>query len=180
AGASQWNWPWQTNPFGETTPTGAQAFNLRFPGQYFDSETGLNYNYFRDYEPGTGRYVESDPIGLQAGTNTYAYVLSRPNRFRDPFGLDWQSDMTYTFCPDGTCLLPPQFPDPYAECRFRCFLELIPFEDFLEHGIAHQIHDDLGRFVFHHLASRALLVTDFVQVMICLKDCKKNDCNAAP
>lgn len=43
------------------------ASRVRLPGQYFDTETGLNYNYFRDYEPGTGRYVEFDPIGLKGG-----------------------------------------------------------------------------------------------------------------
>jgi RHS repeat-associated protein len=47
-------------------------YNLRFPGQYKDSETGLNYNYFRDYNPTTGRYVQSDPIGLGPGINAYA------------------------------------------------------------------------------------------------------------
>jgi RHS repeat-associated protein len=41
------------------------VYNLRMPGQYFDAETGLNYDNFRDYDPGTGRYVESDPIGLK-------------------------------------------------------------------------------------------------------------------
>jgi len=41
----------------------ALPFNLRFPGQYYDRETGLHYNYFRDYDPGTGRYIESDPMG---------------------------------------------------------------------------------------------------------------------
>jgi len=54
------------------------VFNLRFPGQYYDAETGLHYNYFRDYEPGTGRYVESDPIGFAGGVNTYAYVENDP------------------------------------------------------------------------------------------------------
>lgn len=59
----------------------------RFPGQYFDQETGLNYNYFRDYEPATGRYVESDPIGLLGGMNTYQYAKARPLKSVDPSGL---------------------------------------------------------------------------------------------
>jgi len=81
-----WNWPILGNAFGEAAPTGAITLNLRFPGQYFDAETGLNYNYFRDYEPGTGRYVESDPIGLRGGDATYAYVGANPLASYDPFG----------------------------------------------------------------------------------------------
>lgn len=87
AGATQWNWPWQTNPFGETTPTGSLALNLRFPGQYFDAETALNYNYFRDYEPGTGRYVESDPVGLVGGVDIYDYALNQSFLLHDLHGL---------------------------------------------------------------------------------------------
>lgn len=69
------------------------VYNLRLPGQYADAETGLNYNYHRDYDPGTGRYVESDPIGLYGGSySTYSYVADRPLSLIDPFGL----------CPDGT------------------------------------------------------------------------------
>ena len=62
-------------------------FNLRFAGQYYDAETELHYNYFRDYDPSTGRYVQSDRIGLDGGLNTYGYVGSNPVNFTDPYGL---------------------------------------------------------------------------------------------
>ena len=80
------------------------ASRVRFPGQYFDSETGLNYNYFRDYEPGTGRYIESDPMGVRGGINTYDYVRSMPLRGFDPLGLE-----VWVGCPDGSVA-------PYGTC----------------------------------------------------------------
>lgn len=80
-------WRAHHEPFGKAVPTThAIAMNLRFPGQYFDSETGLHYNYYRDYDPETGRYLQSDPIGLDGGINTYAYVESNPLRYIDPTG----------------------------------------------------------------------------------------------
>jgi RHS repeat-associated protein len=93
AGTTVWRWD-QQEPFGSTPPNdnpsglGAFTFNLRFPGQYFDRETNLAYNYFRDYDPGTGRYVRSDPIGIRGGLNTYLYASGSPVSLVDPRGLD--------------------------------------------------------------------------------------------
>ncbi len=77
--------PFMMSPL-PTTP----AMGLRFPGQYYDSETGLHYNYFRDYDPSIGRYAESDPIGLGGGINTYAYVGGNPVLYYDKDGRFWQ------------------------------------------------------------------------------------------
>jgi RHS repeat-associated protein len=60
--------------------------NLRFQGQYFDAETGLHYNRFRYYDPGTGQFVQQDPVGLLGGVNNYQYA-SNPAGWIDPLGL---------------------------------------------------------------------------------------------
>lgn len=80
---------WQGNkqPFGKTdVSVNLIEFNVRFPGQYYDAESGLHYNYFRDYDPATGRYVQSDPIGLGGGLNTYGYAYQNPAIYTDPTG----------------------------------------------------------------------------------------------
>jgi RHS repeat-associated protein len=90
-GTTVWRWD-QAEPFGnnvpDENPSGLGTFDLplRLPGQYYDKETNLHYNYFRDYDPSIGRYGESDPIGLLGGLNTYAYVGSRPLTLVDPTG----------------------------------------------------------------------------------------------
>ena len=86
-------WTWYSDAFGKTLPNedpdgdGKKVtINLRFPGQYFDIETGLHYNYMRDYDAQSGRYLQSDPIGLAGGINTYLYVGGNSLIRVDPVG----------------------------------------------------------------------------------------------
>lgn len=94
-GTTVWKWDLAGEAFGTTVPNQDPdgdatqfVFNLRFPGQRYDAASGLNYNYFRDYEAATGRYVESDPIGLYGGDATFAYAYARPFNLVDPEGTD--------------------------------------------------------------------------------------------
>ncbi|WP_198086381.1 RHS repeat-associated core domain-containing protein [Variovorax sp. E3] len=100
-------WQWSYSAFGEDKPTVAKnrfanlevtpnsgttgisevKFNLRYPGQYADEESGLFYNGFRTYDPRVGRYTQSDPIGLDGGWNRFSYVDANPMSFVDPEGL---------------------------------------------------------------------------------------------
>ena len=90
-------WRWISEPFGTTAPEEAPGglapvtLNLRLPGQYFDKESGLSYNYFRDYDGTIGRYVQSDPIGLHGGLNTFLYVDGDPVSQVDPNGHQAQA-----------------------------------------------------------------------------------------
>ena len=109
-------WQWPYSAFGANKPTGilkatqkpkqaytnepvllkatnpALTFNLRFPGQYFDEESNLNYNYFRNYMPTQGRYSQADPIGLEGGLNRFGYGNLNVISNSDPFGLYSWSD----------------------------------------------------------------------------------------
>ncbi|MCI5122187.1 MAG: hypothetical protein D3908_13545, partial [Candidatus Electrothrix sp. AUS4] len=81
---------WQGDylPFGEVQVAVNQVGNsIRFPGQYFDGETGLHYNWNRYYDPATGRYISADPIGFDGGMNLFAYVGADPINRIDPDGL---------------------------------------------------------------------------------------------
>jgi RHS repeat-associated protein len=92
-------WSATYQPFGGTVSFSGTLTNqnLRLPGQYFDAETTMNHNGFRDYAAGLTRYVESDPIGLRGGMNTYQYVKGNPYKFTDRSGL--------VGCPSNTVLV---------------------------------------------------------------------------
>jgi RHS repeat-associated protein len=105
-------WQWSYSAFGEDKPTVAKnrfanldttpnpgttnisevKFNLRYPGQYADEESGLFYNYFRSYDSRTGRYSQPDPIGLDGGWNRATYVDANPLIYTDPMGLVASTD----------------------------------------------------------------------------------------
>ncbi|MGH6719316.1 MAG: RHS repeat-associated core domain-containing protein, partial [Alphaproteobacteria bacterium] len=97
ANATIWRWDLTTTAFGEHTPNAdpdgngqAYPFNLRYPGQYADGVGAIHYNLFRDYDPTSGRYLESDPIGLLGGMNSYTYGGGNPLSLIDPLGLCWE------------------------------------------------------------------------------------------
>jgi len=92
--AMVWAWDTKGEVFGSTLPDEDVdgdsipfTLDMRFPGQRFDSTSGLNYNYYRDFDAAAGRYVQSDPIGLAGGLSTYAYATSGPLLSSDPLGL---------------------------------------------------------------------------------------------
>ncbi|WP_163836819.1 RHS repeat protein [Spartinivicinus ruber] len=98
-------WSWESDAFGvgeanEDVDGNSQktVVSLRFPGQLADTESGLFYNYYRDYDPTLGRYIESDPIGLAGGLNTFVYVSNNPLKFIDPDGLKKKFPANHPVC----------------------------------------------------------------------------------
>ena len=124
-------WRWDPHPFGEQTPNGNPSGlgtfvnNLRFPGQYYTYESGLNHNGYRDYDPQTGRYIESDPIGLAGGTaSTYAYADENPIIRADSSGLFslriYDSWVSTTELPQGPAQVGGTGAKPDAACQCTC------------------------------------------------------------
>jgi RHS repeat-associated protein len=138
-GTPVWRWELAGNSFGSAPPnqdpdgdTVPFVFNMRFPGQRYDSVSGLNQNYFRDYDASTGRYVQSDPIGLLGGISTFAYAGSAPLTQTDPFGLIVDS-VTATcrrdlaFCADLFGDMASGYAGVQRSLGYDCVAE--PFED---------------------------------------------------
>ena len=112
-----WRWdqaePFGSNPADEDPDANSVAFNLplRLPGQRYDQETALHYNHFRDYDAAIGAYKQSDPLGLIAGINTYAYVDGAPLFHSDPLGLQKR----------GVPARPPLYPPLRSPTTFEPF-----------------------------------------------------------
>lgn len=92
--ATVWGWDLKGEAFGNSPPNQDPdqdgigfVFDMRLPGQRYDANSGLSYNYFRNYDAAVGRYAESDPIGLFGGISSYGYVSARPLIGSDFFGL---------------------------------------------------------------------------------------------
>jgi RHS repeat-associated protein len=112
-----WTWDIGREAFGSDAPNEdpdkdglKYVFDMRFPGQRYDAVTGLFQNGWRDYDPASGRYIQSDPIGLAGGVSTYAYVGSSPFGRIDPHGLDDSAGM---YNPGFWGRVPPAHPDYY-------------------------------------------------------------------
>lgn len=129
-------WQWSYSAFGEDKPTVAEnrfanldttpnpgttgisevKFNLRYPGQYADEESGLFYNYFRSYDARMGRYSQPDPIGLDGGWNRFGYVDGNPLKYIDPMGLQSDLQPRRPNRPDWLQPVPPNRNCVTAEC----------------------------------------------------------------
>ena len=94
-------------PFGGVQASTGSNSELRFPGQWFQSESGLHQNWMREYDPTLGRYIQADPLGLVDGASVYGYALQNPGRYVDPRGerVDPSDPMSLgrTVNPDPGC-----------------------------------------------------------------------------
>ncbi|MBB6241257.1 RHS repeat-associated core domain-containing protein [Rhodanobacter sp. MP1X3] len=125
AGTAIWSWAYAGNPFGEQQPSSAgYTLNLRYPGQWYDAETGTADNGYRTFESYLGRYAQTDPAGFNGGISTFAYVGSNPLDGIDPLGLQFVIPVPV---PDNRPVISPvtglpqqtqQYPqdDPVALC----------------------------------------------------------------
>lgn len=120
-------WQGSYEPFGKGPITSLPHYDnpLRFPGQYFDAETALHQNWYRDYDPSIGRYLQSDPIGLRGGLNTYGYAFANPTRYVDPDGKlpvlvgagIWWAACSLT----AGHIAKVTFPDPSEDKKRHCY-----------------------------------------------------------
>jgi len=159
-----WRWdqaePFGNNPASEDPDVDSVAFSFpqRFPGQYYDAETLLHYNYFRDYDSHIGRYVESDPIGLLSGLNTYGYVDAGPVSQVDRLGLfSWAHHvhMTQNAARRSCPKLMPGLPNLVASVDFQTGSQLPQnaYRHAMRNGITGESAEDAARATDSHIES---------------------------
>jgi RHS repeat-associated protein len=125
-------WSAVYSPFGAAySITGSETLNARFPGQWFQLEAGLHYNWHRHYDPSLGRYTQPDPLGFVDGPSVYAYAKNSPNIFVDPDGRRSRSQSKPGGFPVPEILIPGS-PSNRAFIR-QCF-KLIPICELIQPG----------------------------------------------
>ena len=180
-------WRRDSDPFGvgglNQNPDGdgiSEVVNLRFPGQYFDAEADLVYNYFRDSDRNTGRYTQGDPMGLGGGINRYIYASAKPGIYFDPLGL---ADVGYPTFPEGRigkCIhedcgsRPASYnknaPAPPTPCEVKCLLpDLRDVGIYVGVKAAARASGELAGYA----ASRAAFVYGVYSTSECIDRCKK-------
>ena len=162
-------WSAKLDAFGKATSINPNITqNLRFPGQYYDQETGWHYNMQRYYDPGTGRYLQSDPIGLVGGTNTYTYVRNNPLSWIDPSGLDsvlifqtepdWQKSQSPAACNNAASYAGGQALNSCANCSPND-IHVIPVNDVGQVNSALSNFSDIAQIYFiGHSSSSSIYV----------------------
>jgi RHS repeat-associated protein len=124
-------WKAAYTPFGEAVASIQTVENpFRFPGQYYDQETGLHYNYFRYYNPQTGRYLTPDPIGLEGGINLFSYVKGNPVNKIDRLGLSEAKNNPNGSKRDAACQNENKCNKGWVDCYTNCINTLVPFDAF--------------------------------------------------
>jgi RHS repeat-associated protein len=205
-GTTVWRWdqaePFGNNPADEDPDGDSIAFDLplRLPGQRYDAETGLHYNYFRDYDPSLGRFGESDPIGLDGGLNTYAYVYGRPLKLFDKRGLDPMTCMLGGPCDPGDippmeCVENPEKcfdplrdrGDPKFNCTVRCsVLSLAGLylpEKAVELGgeaLARKMGGEAAKATCKAILGQAFVVVRAAEVLSCRNECYRCEGESCP
>lgn len=174
------SWKWDRDAFGlgelDLDPDGDGVnvnIRLRFPGQYDDEESITFYNYFRDYDPTIGRYMQSDPAGLVDGLNGYQYALLNPDKNTDIFGL--YTNVMNAYRPKN--VLPRYLPSwevaPSVTCRARCLVEAInPVPDKIVEKL---LELKFGR-IAKEFGGRAMKIGAIYDLSNCLDGCAETQC----
>ena len=170
-GAVVWSAKYSSFGEAEVEPTSTVENHLRFPGQYFDGETGLHYNWHRYYDPDAGRYLTPDPIGLTGGINPFVYSYNHPVNYTDPYGLfRWHGNWGG---PDWTAGHKKSW-NEFTPAEKAKIFEAIENQD-VENGAPRDLQD--VQYMYHDFAYGTC--RDNCATATCPTECEKNCFNRA-